>query len=244
MTELEYLNDTYLFESSANFLEVKTSEGSTSGDNTKRTAVILDKTIFYPQGGGQPADQGVIATASSIFNVTDVRLDEDGLVWHFGEFEGDVFNAEDSVNLKIDKERRIINTKNHSAGHLLDCAVEKLGIPNITPTKGFHFPEGPNVEYEGMIENPQELIPELQKAIDELISQDTKIEFTSLSPEEAKAQGVWAPEGKFARVVNFEGFESCGCGGTHVRSASEIGKITIRKIKCKKGNTKIAYVVE
>jgi Ser-tRNA(Ala) deacylase AlaX len=236
MTELEYLNDTYLFESSANFLEVKTLE--------KGTAIVLDKTIFYPQGGGQPADNGVISTETAKFKVTDVRLDEDGTVWHFGEFTEGKFKKGESVELKVDEDRRILNTKNHSAGHLLDCAVETLNLEGITPTKGFHFPEGPNVEYKGTIENPMDLIPKLQDAIDELVSQDIKIEFKSLSPEEAKAQGVWAPEGKSARVVNFEGFESCGCGGTHVNSTSELGQITIRKIKCKKGNTKIAYVVE
>jgi Ser-tRNA(Ala) deacylase AlaX len=137
-----------------------------------------------------------------------------------------------------------LNARNHSAGHLLDCAVEQQKIEGLKPTKGFHFPEGPYVEYDGTIENPAELIPVLQDAIDKLIEQDLQVEKKDLSPEEAKEQGVWAPPGKSARVVNFAGFSSCGCGGTHVRSASEIGKITIRKIKSKKGKTKIAYAIQ
>lgn len=235
MTKLNYLDDTYLFESEAIFIEVK--------ENEKGKAVILDETIFYPQGGGQPADKGEIISGDNIFAVSDVRLDETGTVWHFGEFKNGEFKKGDKVILKIDKDRRTLNAKLHSAGHLLDCAVSKIGIENLKPTKGFHFPDGPYVEYDGTIENPAEIIPVLQKNIDELIEQNLQVERKDLSPEEARAKGVWAPVGKSARVVNFAGFSICGCGGTHVNTASEIGKITIRKIKSNQGKTKIAYSV-
>jgi Ser-tRNA(Ala) deacylase AlaX len=147
------------------------------------------------------------------------------------------------VILKINKDRRILNAKLHSAGHLLDCAVLKMGIKNLKPTKGFHFPDGPYVEYDGIIENPAEAILVLQKNVDDLIKQNLSVERKDLSPEEARAKGVWAPAGKSARVVNFAGFSICGCGGTHVNMASEIGKITIRKIKSNQGETRIAYSI-
>ena len=236
MTKLNYLDDTYLFESKATFIEIR--------ENEKGEAVILDETIFYPQGGGQPADTGKIILDNIIFSVTDVRLDENGIVWHFGKFQNGGFNKNDKVILKIDSDRRLINTKLHSAGHLLDCAVIKMGIKNITATKGFHFPNGPSVEYNGTIENSAEIIPELEKIVNELIVKNLQIEKQTLSSDEAKKQGVWAPEGKSARIVNFEGFPNCGCGGTHVKSSSEIGQIIIRKIKSKKGITKISYSVE
>ncbi|MFA5828773.1 MAG: alanine--tRNA ligase-related protein [Candidatus Shapirobacteria bacterium] len=235
MTKLNYLNDTYLFESEAVFLEVS--------QNEKGKAVILDETIFYPQGGGQPADKGEIISGVNIFTVNDVRLDETGTVWHFGEFKNGELKQGDKVVLKIDQERRILNARLHSAGHLLDCAVTKIGIENLKPTKGFHFPDGPYVEYSGTIENPAEIIPLLQKNIDNLLEQNLPVEKKDLSPAEAQAKGVWAPAGKSARVVNFAGFPICGCGGTHVKTASEIGKITIRKIKSNQGTTRIAYSV-
>ena len=235
MTKLSYLNDTYLFESVANFVEIK--------ENEKGRAVILDETIFYPQGGGQPADKGEITSGDIVFSVSDVRLDEDGTVWHFGEFKNGEFKKGDKVVLKIDKDRRVLNAKLHSAGHLLDCAVSTTNIENLHPTKGFHFPDGPYVEYDGMIENPAEVIPVLQKNLDDLISQNLTVERKDLSPEEARSKGVYAPEGKAARVVNFAGFPACGCGGTHVNNASEIGGITIRKIKSNQGKTRIAYLV-
>lgn len=235
MTKLNYLDNTYLFESEAIFVEIK--------ENEKGRAVILDETIFYPQGGGQPADKGEIISGDNIFVVNDVRLDETGTVWHFGEFKNGNFKQGDKVILKIDKDRRILNAKLHSAGHLLDCAVSKMEIENLQPTKGFHFPDGPYVEYDGIIENPATIIPVLQKNINELIAQNLQVERKDLNSEEAQAKGIWAPAGKSARVVNFAGFSTCGCGGTHVNCASEIGKITIRKIKSSQGKTKIAYSV-
>lgn len=235
MTKLNYLDDTYTFESQAIFVEVR--------ENEKGKAIILDETIFYPQGGGQPADKGEIISGDNIFVVSDVRLDETGTVWHFGEFKNGEFKQGDKVILKIDKERRMLNAKLHSAGHLLDCAVSKMGIENLKPTKGFHFPDGPYVEYDGTIENPAEIIPVLQKNIDDIVEQNLQVERKDLSPEEAHTKGIWAPAGKSARVVNFTGFSICGCGGTHVNTASQIGKITIRKIKSNQGKTKIAYSV-
>lgn len=235
MTKLNYFDNAYLFESEAIFVEIK--------ENEKGKAVILDETIFYPQGGGQPADKGEIIFGDKIFAVNDVRLDETGIVWHFGEFKNGEFKQGDKVILKIDKDRRILNTKLHFAGHLLDCAVSKMGIENLKPTKGFHFPDGSYVEYDGIIENSAEIIPILQKNIDELIAQNLQVERKDLSPEEAQSKGVLAPAGKSARVINFAGFSICGCGGTHVNNASEIDKIIIRKIKFNQGKTKITYSV-
>lgn len=236
MTKLNYLHDSYLFESEAIFVEIK--------ENEKGKAVILDETIFYPQGGGQPADKGEIIFGDNVFTVSDVRLDETGIVWHFGEFTNGEFKQGDKVTLKIDTERRILNTKLHSAGHLLDCAISKIEIENLKATKGFHFPDGPYVEYDGTIENPAEIIPILQKNIDDLITQNLQVEKKDLTSEEAQSKGVWAPAGKSARVVNFSGFPICGCGGTHVNMSSEIGKVTVRKIKSSQGKTKIAYTLK
>lgn len=235
MTQLDYLKDTFLFETIAQFLEVR--------DHEKGTAVILSNTIFYPQGGGQPADKGQIKGASGVFQAEDVRLDADGVVWHFGSFIEGSFESDEKVNLEINQERRILHAKIHSAGHLLDCAVEKLQLTQIIPTKGFHFPEGPYVEYEGVLENGAEHLPQIQATLNEIIDQNPGVIVQDLTFEEAQQQGISAPSGKSARIVNFEGYAACGCGGTHMPNAQEIGSIQLRKIKSKKGKTKISYEV-
>lgn len=238
MTNLIYLNDTYGFKATARVVELRTLEDG-------RTAIILDQTIFYPQGGGQPCDKGVISSESAEFNVSDVRLDKEGVVFHIGSFAKGAFKAGESVSLAIDQSRRITNAKLHSAGHLLDCAVRSLNVP-LTPTKGYHFPEGPYVEYEGTLEVADDFINSLQKKVNELVAQNLSVIINQLTPEQAQEQGIIAPAGKSARVVSFKEFSECGCGcgGTHVCSSGEIGAITIRKIKSKGNSTKISYEVQ
>lgn len=235
MTKLNYLNDTYIFESKAIFNEMR--------ENEKGKAVILNETILYPQWWWQPADHGEIISWDNVFIVSDVRLDEDWTVWHFGEFKNGQFNKWDEVILKIDKDRRILNSKLHSAGHLLDCAVSKLEIENFHATKWYHFSDWPYVEFDWIIENPVEILTILQKNIDDLISRNLIVEKNELSFEEAKAKWINTPIGKSARVVNFTWFSTHGCWGTHINNTLEIGKIEIRKIKSNKGKTKISYSV-
>lgn len=232
MTTLEYLNDTYKFQLEAKVLEVKTTE--------RGLAVILDKTIFYPQGGGQPADHGKIYSENTVFMVSDVRMDETGTVFHFGEFESGNFNNGDLVKLEVDTDRRKLNARLHSAGHLIDIAAAKAGF-GLKAIKGYHFSDGPYIEYEGTIENPENYVSIIENVANSLVGENLALNVKEFSPEEARVKGLHAPEGKSARTVNFSGYQEVGCGGTHVKNSSEIDKIIIKKISSKKGNTKIAY---
>jgi len=236
MTQLNYLLDTHLFESESVFLEIK--------ENGKGKAVILDETIFYPQGGGQPADQGTISDGQAVFNVNDVRIDEEGVVWHYGYFDGSEFKKGAKVRLTLDVERRLLNSKLHSAGHLIDCAIEKMGLlEKLPPGKAFQFPPTPYIEYDGVVEDLSDRTVEIQKIVDEFISKNIPVKAEIITPEDAQNRGIYAPKGKPARIVTFEGFLDSGCGGTHVSNSSEIGKIEISKIKIKDGKTKIYFLV-
>lgn len=236
MTELKYLEDTYLFEINATVIDVIQHD-----DNVD---IILDQTIFYPQGGGQPADTGIIENKNNFqFSVISVKLDENGEVHHLGNFISQPFNKNDVVKLKINQQNRIKNAKLHSAGHLIDAAILKMGVEN-KPTKGFHFQEGSYVEYEGVFDNSEDFISKLENTVNDLVKQDLIVEIKELDAQEAQKKEVWAPAGKSARVVNFKGFPICGCGGTHVKSSAEIGTIKIKKIKSKKGKTRVSYLLQ
>lgn len=235
MTNLDYLNDSYLFESNTIIIGFEKDE--------KGTFIVLESTIFYPQGGGQPTDTGEIYTNNAIFKVTNVRINQSGTVLHYGYFINGTIENGEKVTLKINKEKRLSNIKLHSAGHLLDCVVIEMNLENLQPTKGFHFPEGPYVEYDGVLNSPTEIIPKIEGIMNDLITQNIQVNKQYLSIDEASKLGIWSPEGKSARIITYMGYPSCGCGGTHVNSTSEIGKITIRKIKSKKGKTRISYSV-
>jgi Ser-tRNA(Ala) deacylase AlaX len=237
MTTLLYLHDTYLFTAGATVVSIEETE--------KGTALLLNQTIFYPQGGGQPADQGVIKCGDIQFNVTDVRLSPEGIVYHYGTFNSIPFNTGENVELEINQERRLLNARVHTGGHLIDVAVNKAGITGITPTKGYHFTEGPYVEYEGVLEDAAGWMDRVAIAANEVVTEDVEIIAEDVSPEDAVTRGIWAPQGKSARFVYFKGYEDqgCGCGGTHVARSGEVGSITIRSVKSKKGKTKVAYTV-
>ncbi len=211
-------------------------------EGEKGKAVILDQTIFYPQGGGQPTDTGYIRSGSGVFKVTFVMLDPDGVVWHFGEFETGAFTAGEEVALEIDRDKRKIHARIHSAGHLMDCAIEAMGI-NLNLNKGFHFVEGPYIEGDGTVEDTEKFKAELEQKLNELVASGLSMQKQVLTETEARERGITAPPGKDVRLLNFDGYKPCGCGGTHVTNSKDIGQIVIRKVSSKQGKTKIAYAV-
>lgn len=229
MTTLLYLSDTYLFESTATIREI--------WENEHGRYIILDQTIFYPQWGGQPSDIGRISTGSCVFEVRKVRLDEHGVVYHFWEMLSGTIHIWDSVNLEIDHEVRIKNAMNHSAWHLIDVAIQRMGI-DWKPTKWYHFPEGSYVEYSGTLSEEESiLIDRINTTLSDLIEKDIPVIVSE------KAISWWAPHGKKPRHVWYAWSTGCGCGGTHVRSSWEIWSMTIRKIKMKDGMIRVSYSI-
>ncbi|MDD2916332.1 MAG: alanine--tRNA ligase-related protein [Candidatus Gracilibacteria bacterium] len=231
MTELQYLRDTYLFRSGAKIVEI--------AQNEHGTYIVLDRTIFYPQGGGQPSDIGTISNQSGVFQVGSVRIDERGMVYHYGEFMLGSLKKKETVDILIDEVVRITNARNHSAGHLIDVAMKQIGLNHLVATKGYHFPEGKYVEYSGVLkEAPDVVIARLEQTLSDLRERNIPVRVT------CDPVGIKAPGGKSPRYVAFEGHEGCGCGGTHVRSSAEIGTILIRKIKSRDGAIRVSYSVE
>ena len=136
-----YLLDTYKFkESDAEVLEII--------EDTKDSNYILvhlSKTIFHPQGGGQPSDSGRISTGEKSFNIEDVSLDrsKDRILLKIKKFEGidNEIQKGRKFDLEIDEAKRRLHARIHSAGHLLDVAVKENGLDWI-PGKGYHFVDG------------------------------------------------------------------------------------------------------
>ncbi|KAM0837786.1 hypothetical protein ACQ4PT_061412 [Festuca glaucescens] len=247
-TRLAYFDDMWAVRSTATVLSISQEEGG-------RRAVVLDATVFHPQGGGQPADTGVISAGGARFIVEDVRL-KDGAVFHYGRFEdaaGDGWRTElsegQSVTLEIDEERRSLNSRLHSAGHLLDSCMTNLGL-HLEPGKGYHFPDGPSVEYKGVIpaDQLQDKKIELEKKANELVSKGAKV-LVSVFPydEAAKLCGGALPsyisQDSTPRIVKFGDYPGCPCGGTHVADVADIGNLKVTGIRVKKGVTKVSYSI-
>src|SRR5579875_64866 len=136
MTQLAYISTPEATEAEVEVLSV--------GEEAGAVSVILDSTPFYPQGGGQPSDTGVITGPGFEFVVRKAVL-IDGTVHHLGQFvEGS--SAHGPGRACVDLERRRLHARLHTAGHLVMTAIYELR--EMRAIKGFHFPEGPYVEFE------------------------------------------------------------------------------------------------
>lgn len=238
VTKLLYMEDMQLLQCSAKVQKLDQQEG--------KTILYLDQTVFYPQGGGQPYDTGVITATDWKFAVEEVRY-SDGEVLHIGHLEGSLPQEGDNVQCVVDKERRSLHTRLHSAGHVLDMAVHELGY-GWKPGKGYHFPQGAYVEYEGSLEGEekQAVIDKLNQQIQQILSRGIATEIRFM-PKEEMAQYCrhvpeFLPAGKPSRIVLYGSF-GVPCGGTHVANLNDIGVVRIRKIKTSTDTVRVSYEI-
>lgn len=238
MTDLLYLEDTYLFEGLSTLEEVNTDD--------KGTYCILNKTVFYPQGGGQASDTGFIKLGDNAAHVSFVSY-VDGKVRHYGEFDSFKDSIGATVNMEVDQRNRLVNAKSHTAGHLIQVVIEDID-PGLKAVKGFHFPVGSHVEFAGItkfdnVERKEIANEKLEELIAENIetntSMMTKDEIMQACPDLPYA----LPEGKPLRVMAIGNNSPVPCGGTHIKSLSELGKVEITKMKKKKDRIKVSYSV-
>jgi Ser-tRNA(Ala) deacylase AlaX len=222
-TKLLYLTDMFTYQTSAQLLAIETFEGE--------MAFVLDQTLFYPQGGGQPSDQGTITDEhNALFTVTQVRKHEGG-VYHKGTLEHGTFTSASIVTLHINQKLRQLYSRLHTAGHLIDYALSRLGYQFVS-TKGYHFPQGAYVEYESTLEQEEReaLTSKLQEEAQVLINLHLPVQVKFIDP--------------ITRVMILENYPPIPCGGTHVANTGDIGTIHIRKIKNEKGHLRISYSIE
>lgn len=185
--------------------------------------VQLDSTIFHPQGGGQPSDIGTI-NGIPVVKVSN----SDCQIKHILEIIPD-FKVGDQVDLHVDELSRRLFSRLHSAGHLIAHVTEKY-FPELKAVQGHHFPKEAHVEfiYNAM---PDLKIFESQliRALQEAISNDEPVISTF--------------DDNGGRNIKLGSFTATPCGGTHVRSTSEIRGILIRSIKNKNARLRVGYDV-
>ncbi|KNC51727.1 alanyl-tRNA synthetase [Thecamonas trahens ATCC 50062] len=233
MTTKLYLDDTDLVKCEA----VATAE------------VILDATVVYPQGGGQPSDKATISSVdgSVVFRVDKAVLDRDSdVVVHTGAYMpgSEPLVPGMPVVVAVDAELRALHARLHSAGHLLDAAMRNLGYADLEPTRGAHAPHLAYVEYAGVIADPgeRERLPQrLAAECAALIAAGGDVRVRHVARDDVAAEcgldeiPAYLPETMpTVRIVGMAD-AACPCGGTHVKNVVTIGGITIRKIKHKAG---------
>jgi alanyl-tRNA synthetase len=239
-TELECLKDTYKSRHEARLLTVLTLEDGHLG-------IITDNTIFYPKGGGQPSDRGTITVGNTTFTVDRAELLPSGtVVHHCAPLGAPAKAATETAIMEIDVVSRLTHAKLHTAGHLIDLVMQ-LSEYACKPIKANHAPGECWIQFSADKLPPSVAAEEMQSHLAQSLSvlqrQPLATVQFNLSADDAQRLGIAAPEGKAPRMVAFVGHEtlSRGCGGTHVASTSELGNVTIDRIRIKKGVVSITY---
>ena len=231
MTKLLYLEQTlaHIAEARCHVVEVIETD--------KGTAIVLDQTPFYPEGGGQPADHGQIGN----FRVIDVQT-VDGKILHYLDqpFIDQPLDQTASLLCTVDTDRRRDLTEQHSGQHLLSAVLHR---DFDAKTIGFHLSE----TYTS-IDIDKKLSPEsfelVEKTCLELISKGMKISAVYPSDEELE-QLPLRKQPKVEdniRIIVIEGLDHSPCGGTHASHTSEILGLKITKLDNYKGGTRIEFV--
>lgn len=224
MTEKLYYDDAYATRFTARVLDC--------AENGKNWTVVLDRTLFYPEGGGQPADMGTLGDAQ----VLDVK-EKGELILHTTDKPLAV-GAE--VTGEIDWERRFDLMQNHSGEHILSGVIcSKYGCDNV----GFHMgKESVTIDLNTKI--PVEDLPDLEEKANEAIWTNAPVGIRYPSKAELAALEYRSKkelEGQ-VRIVNVGDYDCCACCGTHVRLAGEIGQIKIIGAQNYKGGTRLELV--
>jgi alanyl-tRNA synthetase len=235
-TALNYLKDSYNFTDKAIVL--------TANKDTIGNYILLNQTIFYPQGGGQPSDTGYFQIDDLIIKVNSVKM-FDGEVRHYiDQNYRDIINKE--VTLTIEQSKRLLHAKLHTAGHLISNIIEKH-YPNCQAVKGHHYPDVAYVEFK-VKGNAQFSIDNINDFINEAINSDFYLEHkeveSSKLPEVCPNLSFTVPTNKSLRIVRIGEFPFSPCGGTHVKSTKSLAGLKIVKIKSKDTLARITYEIE
>jgi len=233
-----YLKDAYLNEEKGIINSLSSEFG-----------IELDKSIFYPRGGGQPGDQGVLRLGHKNIEIIEARKGQNGEIWFVPSNMDDLAGLKkgEEVVQELNWQRRFKYMRTHTALHLLSvCLPFPVTGGQITFEKGrldFDMPESPDKE-------------ELEKTLNHIIGTDYTVSYSSISqaelskkPELVKTMSVKPPtNAAFVRLVRIgddtQTVDLQPCGGTHVKTTSEIGHVSISKIE-KKGriNRRVSVIL-
>ena len=197
------------------------------------THVVLDKTVFYPLGGGQPGDTGTMRWDAGSAAIVDTRYGDDGAICHFVEEGSSLPKTGDSVHVSLDWERRYRHMRMHTAMHLLG-AVLRYDVTggNISEQKSrLDFNMEDTIDKEAVGAALRKLVAENHPISCRWIS-DAELD---AQPELVRTMSVQPPRGKGkVRLLEIENVDLQPCGGTHLRSTGEVGNVRIGKVE-KKG---------
>jgi misacylated tRNA(Ala) deacylase len=239
-TELLYLTDAYLRE----------FDGEVVAVDEETNDVALDRTAFFPTGGGQPHDTGELAFDDTSTAVTDVVKDKENLAWHTLRPDGPLPAPGTQVRGTVDWGRRYLTMRVHTAQHIMNGIIWRDHGAHVTGAQ-ITPPEG-RLDFE-LAAMSQEFARSLEAAINEVVDQDLPVRVlwlpraeADLDPSLIRLKANLIPRSiDPLRVIDIVGLDRQADGGTHVASTSEVGRVRVVKTESKgKANKRVRISVE
>ena len=215
-------------------VEALIAAGELSGELGEGTegSVVLDRTPFYAEMGGQVADHGVITgEGGAVFAVTDVQKTKGGKYLHTGRMERGSFHIGEVVSTGVDAERRRAIMRAHSATHLLHAALRRVLGDHVHQAGSLVEPDRLRFDFTHFSAMTGEELLEVARLVNREILTGDAISVEEMSLDEARSKGAQAlfgeKYGERVRVVTMGGFSSELCGGTHMDNTAKVGPFRI-----------------
>ena len=194
--------------------------------------VVLDKTPFYAEMGGQVADHGVLTAEGVVFTVSDVQKNKGGKFMHYGKLAEGSLSVGDTVTAAIDTERRAAIRRAHSATHLLDAALTKVLGDHVHQAGSLVEPDRLRFDFTHFEAITPDELNRVEDMVNDAILEGMDITTEELPIAEAKARGAVATfgekYGQTVRVVTMGDFSMELCGGTHLDNTAKAGPFRIK----------------
>lgn len=193
--------------------------------------IILDKTPFHAEGGGQIGDTGYITGPSGKAEVTDTKSLANGLTYMIAIVTEGSLSKGDEVGITVDKVRNLDIARNHTATHLLQAALRKVLGTHVNQAGSLVTPERLRFDFTHFSPMTNEELAEVEKEVNRQIMKNVNLEIEEMPVDDAIKKGAMAlfgeKYGDIVRVVNVPGFSCELCGGSHVPNTSVIGSFRI-----------------
>ena len=229
-TGYETLNDTGVVVALSDE-ETLTDAIATDEEAKDGVLVVLDKTPFYAEMGGQVADNGLLTGPECSLRVLDVKKTPKGYYVHTCVLESGIVKVGDHLNAQVDKEYRMSVCRNHTATHLLQAALREVLGDHVHQAGSYQDAEITHFDFTHFSAVTPEELARVEKIVNDRIFDAMNVEVKEMPIEEAKKLGAMAlfgeKYGKVVRVVNIEGWSTEFCGGTHVKNTAQIGGFKI-----------------
>ncbi len=220
--------------------------------------LVLDKTSFYAESGGQAGDKGVITIGESTFEVSNTTKDADGVVLHHGTLTGDAIKVGDNAVSSYNEENRKATMRNHTSAHLLQAALRTVLGTHVEQAGQLVDANEVRFDFTHFTGMTGEELKKVEDLVNEEILNATEMMIKEMPIDEAKAMGAMAlfgeKYGDVVRVVKAGDFSTELCGGTHVDNTGKIGLFKIvnessvaagvRRIQAVTGKNVLKYIEE